>query len=106
MRIAVIPGDGIGKDVTAEAVKVVRAVANASAKTIDLQHLPWSADHYLATGETLPADGYRMLRDDFAAIFVGALVHELRRRGGGLGVAAICSGGGQGDAIVLEVNGN
>ena len=36
---------------------------------------------------------------------VGALIHELRRRGGGLGCAAICSGGGQGDAIVLEVNG-
>src|SRR6201986_1317653 len=34
---------------------------------------------------------------------VGALVHELARRGGGLGVAAICSGGGQGDAIVLGV---
>jgi acetyl-CoA C-acetyltransferase len=32
-------------------------------------------------------------------------VHELRRRGGGLGVAAICSGGGQGDAMILEVNG-
>jgi 3-isopropylmalate dehydrogenase len=36
-------------------------------------HLPWSADHYLATGETLPPDGYRMLREDFNAIFVGAL---------------------------------
>jgi 3-isopropylmalate dehydrogenase len=73
MRIAVIPGDGIGKDVTAEAVKVVRAVAKASGKAVDLQHLPWSADHFLATGETIPADGYRMLRDEFAAIFVGAL---------------------------------
>jgi len=73
MRIAVIPGDGIGKEVTAEAVKVLRAVAEASQKKLDLQQLPWSADHYLATGETLPADGYRMLRDDFAAIFVGAL---------------------------------
>jgi 3-isopropylmalate dehydrogenase len=73
MRIAVIPGDGIGKEVTAEAVKVVRAVAKASGKVIDLQHLPWSADHFLATGETIPADGYRMLRDEFAAIFVGAL---------------------------------
>jgi acetyl-CoA C-acetyltransferase len=31
------------------------------------------------------------------------LVHELRRRGGGLGVAAICSGGGQGDAMIVEV---
>lgn len=73
MRIAVIPGDGIGKEVTAEAVKVLRAVTEASGKKLDLQELPWSADHYLATGETLPADGYRMLRDDFAAIFVGAL---------------------------------
>ena len=33
------------------------------------------------------------------------LVNELRRRGGGLGVAAICSGGGQGDAVIVEVNG-
>ena len=73
MRIAVIPGDGIGKDVTAEAVKVLRAVAQTSGLTLDLVQLPWSADHYLATGETLPADGYRMLRDEFAAIFVGAL---------------------------------
>ena len=73
MRIAVIPGDGIGKDVTAEAVKVLNAVAASSGRAFDLVSLPWSADHYLATGETLPADGYRMLRDDFAAIFVGAL---------------------------------
>ncbi len=73
MRIAVIPGDGIGKDVTAEAVKVLNAVAASSGRALDLVSLPWSADHYLATGETLPADGYRMLRDDFAAIFVGAL---------------------------------
>ena len=36
---------------------------------------------------------------------IGALVHELRRRGGGLGCAAICSGGGQGDAIIIRVNG-
>jgi 3-isopropylmalate dehydrogenase len=73
VRIAVIPGDGIGKEVTAEAVKVIEAVAKRSGLTVDLVHLPWSAEHYLATGETMPADGYRMLRDDFSAIFVGAL---------------------------------
>ncbi len=73
MRVAVIPGDGIGKEVTAEAVKVLRAVADQAGKELDLQQLPWSADHFLATGETLPPDGYRMLRDEFAAIFVGAL---------------------------------
>ncbi len=50
----------------------------------------------IAFGHPIGASGSRI---------VGALVHELRRRGGGLGVAAICSGGGQGDAIVVEVNG-
>lgn len=48
----------------------------------------------IAFGHPIGATGARI---------VGALVHELRRRGGGLGCAAICSGGGQGDAIVLEV---
>ncbi len=48
----------------------------------------------IALGHPIGASGSRI---------VGALVHELRRRGGGLGVAAICSGGGQGDAIVIEV---
>ena len=50
----------------------------------------------IALGHPIGASGSRI---------VGALVHELQRRGGGLGVAAICSGGGQGDAIVIEVNG-
>jgi acetyl-CoA C-acetyltransferase len=48
----------------------------------------------IALGHPIGASGARIL---------GALVHELRRRGGGLGVAAICSGGGQGDAVILEV---
>jgi acetyl-CoA C-acetyltransferase len=48
----------------------------------------------IAFGHPIGASGARI---------VGALVHELSRRGGGLGVAAICSGGGQGDAIVVEV---
>ncbi|HEX6455764.1 MAG TPA: acetyl-CoA C-acetyltransferase [Solirubrobacterales bacterium] len=48
----------------------------------------------IALGHPIGASGARI---------VGALVHELRRRGGGLGVAAICSGGGQGYAIVVEV---
>jgi acetyl-CoA C-acetyltransferase len=51
----------------------------------------------IALGHPIGASGARI---------VGALLHELSRRGGGLGCAAICSGGGQGDAIVLEVNGN
>jgi 3-isopropylmalate dehydrogenase len=73
MRIAVIPGDGIGKDVTAEAVKVLRAVAAAAGKTIELDELPWSADHYLATGVTIPPDGFDRLRNEYQAILLGAL---------------------------------
>ena len=50
----------------------------------------------IALGHPIGASGARILT---------TLVHELRRRGGGLGVAAICSGGGQGDAMIVEVNG-
>jgi acetyl-CoA C-acetyltransferase len=48
----------------------------------------------VALGHPLGASGARI---------VGALVHELRRRGGGYGCAAICSGGGQGDAVIVQV---
>jgi 3-isopropylmalate dehydrogenase len=73
VRIAVIPGDGIGKDVTAEAVKVLNAVGQVSGAPLTLETLPWSADYYLQTGVTLPPNGYDMLRDDFDAILLGAL---------------------------------
>ena len=73
MRIAVIPGDGIGVDVTAESVKVLEAVGRVFGRSCDLVPLPYGADHYLATGVSMPPDGYRMLRDEFDAIFIGAL---------------------------------
>ncbi|GMV22887.1 MAG: tartrate dehydrogenase [Acidimicrobiia bacterium] len=73
MRIAVIPGDGIGKDVTAEAVKVLNAADSVFGLGLHLEHLPWSADYYLQSGVTIPPNGYDMLRDDFDAIFLGAL---------------------------------
>jgi 3-isopropylmalate dehydrogenase len=72
MRLAVIPGDGIGKEVTAEAVKVLTAVGETFGRRFELEQLPWSADHLLATGETLPAGGYDLLRQ-FDAVFIGAL---------------------------------
>jgi acetyl-CoA C-acetyltransferase len=50
----------------------------------------------VALGHPIGASGARI---------IGSLVLELARRGGGKGVAAICSGGGQGDAIIVEVNG-
>ena len=73
MRIAVIPGDGIGVDVTAEAVKVIRAAGDVFGTTFDLEMLPYGADYFLETGISLPPNGYAMLRDDFSAIYIGAL---------------------------------
>ena len=71
-RIAVIPGDGIGIDVTAEAVKVVQAVGEVFGRTFDLEMMPYGADHFLKTGVGLPPNGYAMLRE-FDAIYIGAL---------------------------------
>ncbi|HYA94891.1 MAG TPA: isocitrate/isopropylmalate family dehydrogenase, partial [Terriglobales bacterium] len=68
-RIAVIPGDGIGKEVTVEAVKVM----GATGAPLELTHFDWSADRYLQDGTTLPADGFQMLARDFDAILCGAL---------------------------------
>ncbi|MFI5112091.1 MAG: 3-isopropylmalate dehydrogenase [Terriglobales bacterium] len=68
-RIAVVPGDGIGKEVIAEALKVVRA----SGAPVEVVEFDWSADRYLRDGTTIPADGFQMLARDFDAILVGAL---------------------------------
>src|SRR5436853_5654174 len=68
-RIAVIPGDGIGKEVIPVAVKVVEATGAA----VEFTEFDWSADRYLKDGTTVPADGFAMLERDFDAIFVGAL---------------------------------
>src|SRR5262245_13878824 len=71
MRIAVIPGDGIGPEVTAEALKVLTAVGQVFDRRIELEQVPWGADYYLRTGLAVPADGYSWLRG-FDAILMGA----------------------------------
>src|SRR3954463_7981369 len=70
--LAVIPGDGIGKEVTAEAVKIIEAIGKKFGRTFELEPLPWSADYYLETGVTIPPNGYDTLRT-FDAVFIGAL---------------------------------
>jgi 3-isopropylmalate dehydrogenase len=72
-RIAVIPGDGIGVEVTSEAVKLLQAAAAAAGKKLVFQQFDWSAERYLRDGTTLPADAAAMLRRDFDAILFGAL---------------------------------
>ena len=67
-RIAVIPGDGIGKEVIPQAVNVIRATG----AQVELTDFDWGADRYLRDQITVPPDGFAMLARDFDAIFVGA----------------------------------
>ena len=67
-RIAVIPGDGIGKEVIPQAVKVMQAVGAA----VEFTSFDWGADRYLADKTTVPPDGFATLSRDFDAILVGA----------------------------------
>lgn len=73
MKIAVIPGDGIGVDVTREALKVLESVAKISAFALEPVFFPWSADHYLKTGETVPKGAFDDLSRNYDAILLGAL---------------------------------
>lgn len=72
--IAVIPGDGIGKEVVPEGLKVLDALAAASDGRFAFQyeHFPWGCEYYLETGEMMPANALEMLRR-FDAIFFGAV---------------------------------
>src|SRR6266481_5924703 len=67
-RIAVIPGDGIGKEVIPQALRVIEAIGADLAFT----HFDWGADRYLADKTTVPPDGFAMLARDFDAMLVGA----------------------------------
>ena len=67
-RIAVIPGDGIGKEVIPPAVQAVQA----SGAEVAFTEFDWGADRYLRDQTTVPPDGFAMLARDFDAILVGA----------------------------------
>jgi 3-isopropylmalate dehydrogenase len=67
-KIAVIPGDGIGKEVIPQAVSVIEA----SGAPVDLTEFDWGADRYLRDQTTVPPDGFAMLTREFDAIIVGA----------------------------------
>ncbi len=67
-KIAVLPGDGIGKEVVPAAVKVIEATR----APVEFTYFDWGADRYLRDGTTIPTDGFAMLGRDFDAIFVGA----------------------------------
>ncbi len=73
LRIAVVPGDGIGPEVIAQAEAALRAVAETAGRTLALTGFDWGAERYLKTGVTLPEGALDMLRQDFDAILLGAM---------------------------------
>jgi tartrate dehydrogenase/decarboxylase / D-malate dehydrogenase len=72
-EIAVIPGDGIGKEVVPASLKVLDAAAEAhGGLRFDYMEFPWSCEYYLENGRMMPEDGINTLKN-FNAIFLGAV---------------------------------
>lgn len=73
MRIAIIPGDGIGTEVIAEAVRVVEAAEHAFGFTVEKTEFDWGADRFLRDGVTLPDGAVEMFQSEYDAILLGAV---------------------------------
>ena len=71
-RIAVIPGDGIGPEVIAQAVRVLERVRDTHGVQLELTHFDWGADKFLARGNFASPGALEMLTNDFDAILAGA----------------------------------
>ena len=71
-KIAVIEGDGIGREVVPEGIRVLEAAALRFEIGLSWQHFPWSCETYLKTGRMMPEDGLEQLRPH-DAIFLGAV---------------------------------
>ena len=71
-KIAVFAGDGIGPEVTQEALRVLDATAELAGFTVDCKHFPHGSEHYLATGELLPDEVLEEVRG-MDAVYLGAI---------------------------------
>jgi tartrate dehydrogenase/decarboxylase/D-malate dehydrogenase len=71
-RIATIPGDGIGKEVVPEGIRVLDAAGRKQGFSLQWNQFPWSCEFYQKTGRMMPEDGLEQLRDH-DAIFLGAV---------------------------------
>ena len=70
-RIAVIPGDGIGREVVPEGLRVVQAAASRFGIALAFDHFDWSCDYYLKHGRMMPEDWKQQISSHYA-IFFGA----------------------------------
>jgi 3-isopropylmalate dehydrogenase len=71
-RIAVIPGDGIGIEVIAEAIKALHALADLGGKKIETVEFDYGAERYLKDGTSLPSDALDRFKSEYDAILLGA----------------------------------
>ena len=71
-RIAVVAGDGIGPEVTAEAVRVLELLQDTHGLRFEPRHFDWGADKYLREGVTLPEGALELLAREFDAVLAGA----------------------------------
>jgi len=71
-RVAVIPGDGIGREVVPAAIQVLDRAANRGGCALAWQHFPWGSEHFFEHGRMMPADGLEQLCR-FDAILFGAV---------------------------------
>jgi 3-isopropylmalate dehydrogenase len=71
-KIAVIPGDGIGPEVTSEAVKVLKTLAEVHGFKLDIKEYPFGAEYYLATREIIPESAFKEIKQ-MNAILLGAI---------------------------------
>ncbi len=72
-KVAVIGGDGIGPEVVEASIPAIERAAQFCGTELEWERLPYGADHFLRTGETLPDRAFEHLRDEVDAILVGAL---------------------------------
>ncbi|MEN3280544.1 MAG: tartrate dehydrogenase/decarboxylase / D-malate dehydrogenase [Solirubrobacteraceae bacterium] len=128
VRVAAIPGDGIGPEVVSATIPVLRRAAELDGVVVDVHELDWGGDRYLRAGEAMPADAGDQLRRDADAALFGAvgrpdiphkvsswgLILPLRRELGLYanvrpiraweGVPAVVAGAGDVDLVVLREN--
>ncbi|HWW60639.1 MAG TPA: 3-isopropylmalate dehydrogenase [Thermoanaerobaculia bacterium] len=71
-KIAVVPGDGIGPEVIAAGMRVLEHINEQRGLDLEFVHFGWNADEYLRTGISMPPGAMEDIRDNFAAIYLGA----------------------------------
>jgi len=71
-RIAIIPGDGVGNEVAAEAVKILKVCADKYGFKVETEHFDWGCDYYLKNGVMMPGNALTILQQ-FDAIFLGCI---------------------------------